>query len=103
VGGVIKFPYYSVTKWVYNCNRGTNTKVELLGAWATLFMASHLSINCLQILDDSKVVIDWLSNRGTLKGCAIEGWKDRIKDMVKGFVFIRFDHIPRDFNKDADL
>jgi hypothetical protein len=48
-------------------------------------------------------VIDWLSNRGTLKGFAIKGCKDRIKDLVKGFVFISFDHIPMDFNKDADL
>jgi hypothetical protein len=54
-------------------------------------------------MGDSKVVIDWLSNRISLKVCAIEGWKARIKDMVRGFAFVSFDHILRDSNKDGNL
>jgi ribonuclease HI len=39
--------------------KGTNTKeVELMGVWATLTIAHHLSYPKLQILGDSKVVID---------------------------------------------
>jgi hypothetical protein len=74
-----------------------------LGAWATLRLALHLSINHLQILGDSKVVIEWLENKGSLHVCAIEGWKARIRDMVRCFEFISYNHIPRDFNSEADI
>jgi hypothetical protein len=32
VGGIIKTLEASVFKWTFNCGRGTNTKVKLLGA-----------------------------------------------------------------------
>jgi ribonuclease HI len=102
-GRSLKTPDLSVIRWVYNCGRGTNTRAELMGVWATLMLASHLSLHRLQILGDSKVVIDWLSNRGRLQACAIEGWKSRIKDLIKHFHFVSFEHIFRNFNMEADL
>jgi hypothetical protein len=51
---------------------------------------------------DSKVVIAWLDNKDSLKVCAIEGWKLRLKEMVKDFEYIRLDHIHREFNTEAD-
>jgi ribonuclease HI len=66
-------------------------------------LASHLSFHRLQVLGDSKVVIDWLSNRGRLQASAIEGWKSRIKDLIKSFHAISFEHIYREFNVEADL
>jgi ribonuclease HI len=57
-GGVLKSPDLTVYRWVYNCGGGTNTRAELLGVWATLMLASHLSFHRLQVLGDSKVVID---------------------------------------------
>jgi ribonuclease HI len=71
--GVLKTPNLIVFKWVYNCGGGTNTRAKLLGVWKTHILASHLSFHRLQVLGDSKVVIDWLSNRGRLHGSAIEG------------------------------
>jgi ribonuclease HI len=102
-GGVLKLPDFTVIRWVLNCGRGTNTKAELMGAWETLRLASHMSLQRLQIMGDSKVVIDWLSNRGRLQVCAIEGWKARIKDLIKSFNLVSFEHIYRNFNMDADL
>jgi ribonuclease HI len=103
VGGVLKTPDLFVFRWVYNCGGGTNTRAELLGVWATLLLASHLSFHRLQVLGDSKVVIDWLSNRGRLQESAIEDWKSRIKDLIKHFHAISFVHIFREFNMEADL
>jgi ribonuclease HI len=103
VGGVLKLPDFIVIRWVYNCGRGTNTKAKLMGAWETLSLASHMSLQRLQIMGDSKVVIDWLSNRGKLQVCAIEGWKARIKDLIKSFNLVSFEHIFKNFNMEADL
>jgi len=77
-GGVIKTYDISVYGWFFNCREGTNTKVELLGVWATLLLEKHLSLHKLQVLGDSKVVIDWINKRGDLRACTIEGWKQRI-------------------------
>jgi len=41
VGGVLKMPNYSSI----NSGQGTNTKAELLGAWAVIRLELHLSIN----------------------------------------------------------
>ena len=102
-GAVIKTPDSIVILWIYNCGRGTNTRVKLMGAWATLMLADHLSLHRLQVMGDSRVVIDWLSNRGRLQVCAIEGWKSRIKDLIKLFQSIGFEHIFRNYNMEASL
>jgi ribonuclease HI len=102
-GGGIKTPDHSVYRWIFNCGEGTNTREELLGVWATLNLATWLAISEIQVLGDSKVVIDWLNDKGRLHGCAIECWKLRIKDLLKNFEGIIFSHIYRDFNKEADI
>jgi hypothetical protein len=50
-------------------------------------------ISCLQKkktisniqVGDSKVVIDWLLNKGRLKVAALEGWKIRIKELTRAY------------------
>jgi ribonuclease HI len=79
VGGIIKLSATTIYKWYLNCGVGTNTKAELMGVWATLFIANYLSIHKLQILGDSKVIIDWLNNKSDLRVSSIEGWKQRIR------------------------
>jgi len=82
VDGILKLPDSTFIGWTFHCVHGTNNKVELLGAWATLRLELHLSIKHLQMLGDSKVVINWLKKKGSLHACAIEGWKARIRAMV---------------------
>jgi ribonuclease HI len=81
---------------------GTNTKAELLGIWATLTLASHLSLLKIQACGDSRVIIDWLNGKANLQGCSIEGWKSRIQDLLKDFQATSFHHVYREFNKEAD-
>jgi ribonuclease HI len=86
-----------------NCGEGTNTKAGLISVWATLTLALHLSYPKLQILGDSKVVIDWLNKRGRLQACAIEGWKIKVQDLIKKFEVKSFQHIYRAHNKEVDI
>jgi hypothetical protein len=65
-GGFFKTHASRVTKWYINCRADTNTKVELMGLWATLTLASLWAIDQIQILGDSKVIIDWINQKGQL-------------------------------------
>jgi hypothetical protein len=66
-GGIIKVQKETVYKWKLNCGKGTNTKAELMGAWASLWIAEFLKLFDLHLLGDSKVVIDWLKKEGSLQ------------------------------------
>jgi ribonuclease HI len=77
-GGTIKLSNSLVHKWYLNCGPGSNTKAELMGAWATLFLANLLALPKIQILGDSKVIIEWLNERSELRVSSLEGWKKRI-------------------------
>jgi hypothetical protein len=50
VGGLIRITKNSLYKWTFNCGLGTNTRAELLGAWATLYLASRLHIDSSRCL-----------------------------------------------------
>jgi hypothetical protein len=74
-----------------------------MGAWATLFLATRLSIYELYVLGDSKIVIDWLNRKGSILVANLDGWKERINDLIPLFRSITFAHIYREENKEADL
>jgi ribonuclease HI len=97
VGGFIIGQDSSRYRWYINCGEGTNTKAELLGAWTTLTLANHLNIQNIQVMGDSKVVIDWLNHKGNLQSTAIEGWKQRTMELATTFQGIYFQHIFREF------
>jgi ribonuclease HI len=89
-------------RWIFNCGEGSNTKAELVGAWATFAIAKLLDIHHIQILGDSKVVVDWLEQKGNLQAINIEGWKRRIRDLATSFQGTSFQHIFRESNEEAD-
>jgi hypothetical protein len=57
----------------------------------------------MQVLGDSRIIIDWLNNKGKLQVNALECWKDRINELIKGYTLINFTHIYRELNMEADL
>jgi hypothetical protein len=79
-GGIIKLDGQCSYKWLINCGQGTNNRAELLGAWALLTLASRLSIQSIQVQGDSKIIIDWLKEKGRLQVVTLECWKLRIKE-----------------------
>jgi len=100
--GMIKITQNSYFKWTLNCGLGTNTRAELLGAWATLFLASRLHIEALQVLGDSRIIIDWLNNRGDLQTISLMAWKDRIRLLQTSFKNLTYNNIYSELNKTTD-
>jgi ribonuclease HI len=101
-GGTIKiFPDADI-RWFFNAGAGSNTKAELIGVWATLFLAKHLDIHHLQTLGDSKVVIGWMQRKNRLMAIQIEGWKRKIRTLEGNFQEISYQHIFRNSNEEAD-
>jgi ribonuclease HI len=103
VGGIIKSQDSTVIRWLFNCGSGSNTRATILGASASLVIAYFVSIHRLRVLGDSKVIIEWMSNKSRLQVSALEGWKNRIKDLIKRFQSISFHHVYRNFNSEADV
>ena len=102
-GGVIHVSPNTLCRWNFNCGQGTNTRAELLGAWATLHLASRLNLDTFLLYGDSCIVIDWLKNKGKLQVTTLLGWKDRIKQLQSSFSKLNFKHIYRQNNKEAHL
>jgi ribonuclease HI len=101
VGGTIKTINVQVFHWFFNCGAQTNTKAELLGVWATLTITKLLNLRYIQVIGDSKVIIDWLDQKGKLQAINVEAWKQRTKDLVQFFNGISFHHIFREANMEA--
>jgi ribonuclease HI len=101
-GGSLKRINAPEIRWIFNCGEGSNTKVELVGAWATFSMEKFLDIHHIQILGDSKVVITWLEQKCNLHAINIEGWKRSIRDLASSFQGTSYQHIFRDSNVEAD-
>lgn len=101
-GGTILCSDSLVYRWFLNCGEGSNTKAELLGAWGTLTLAKLLDLQLIQLMGDSKVVIDWLDQKGRLQVVSIEAWKRCIKELIPTFQRIHFHHIFRESNRVAD-
>jgi ribonuclease HI len=99
---LIRITKNSFYKWTFNCGPGTNTRAELLGAWATLYLASRLHIESLQILRDSRTIIEWLNNMGDLQAISLSAWKDRIRLLQLAFKKLSYKHIYREHNKSTD-
>jgi ribonuclease HI len=102
-GGLIKISANSVYKWTFNCGIGTNTRAELLGAWATHILVVRLNIEVIQVIGDSKIIIDWLKDRGKLQIASLMGWMDRINKLKKSFREIHYTHVYRELNKEANF
>jgi len=74
-----------------------------MGLWATLTLALLWAIEKIQILGDSKVIIDWINQKGQLQAVNIEGWKLKTKELASNFKDISFQHIYREHNKETNL
>jgi len=101
-GVIIKTRENTFYKWTFNCGMGTNTKAKLLGVWATLSLAHRLDIDQLQLLGDSKIVVDWLNHKCNIYVTSLLGWMEKIRILITLFKDIRFDHIYREENVEAD-
>jgi hypothetical protein len=65
-------------------------------------VASRLDLDHIKVLGDSRIIIDWLNNKGKLQVLALDCWKEKIRDLIKNFKEISFLHIFRESNVEAD-
>lgn len=101
-GGFFKSNQTGITKWYFSCGRGTNTKAELLALWSTLYLATSWSVKHLIVLGDSRVVIDWINCKSNLRSVHIECWKQKTLVLSKLFEDVKFQHVQRSHNGEAD-
>jgi hypothetical protein len=73
-----------------------------MGLWATLTLATFWSINQLQVLGDSRVIIDWINHKCNLNTANIEGWKQKTLELAKNIKDLSVHHIYRMHNKEVD-
>jgi ribonuclease HI len=102
VGGMLKINDNTLYKWTFNTGPGTNNREELLGVWETLLLATRLHITELQVIRDSKIIIDWCKGKGRLQVISLDCWKYKIRELSTLFRAINFSHTYREFNKEAD-
>jgi ribonuclease HI len=102
VGGILKISDNTLYKWTFNTGPGSNNRAELLGVWETLLLATRLHISELQVVGDSKIIIDWCKGKGRLQIISLDCWKIKIKELSTHFRAITFTHTYREFNKEAD-
>ena len=69
--------------------------------WATHILVVRLNIEVIQVIGDSKIIFDWLKDRGKLQVASLMGWKDRIIKLKKSFREINYTHVYRELNKEA--
>jgi len=66
-GRVIKLNGSINYHWRFNCRVGTNTRRELLGVWVLLLMVIKLNIYHLQVVGDSKTIIEWFNHQSEIQ------------------------------------
>jgi len=84
-GGSLKRLNEQDVRWFINYGEGSDTKAEIMGAWAAMTIANFLGFHHIQMLGDSKVVIDWVGGKCQLQATQIEGWKRRTQILAQSF------------------
>jgi len=73
-----------------------------MGLWGLLFFASRLCINKLMVAGDSKVAIDWIARKEKLNLLYLNSWKSNITRLKDTFNGVKFMHLHKKFNTEAD-
>jgi hypothetical protein len=67
------------------------------------FFACYKKINRLQLVGDSKIIIDWFTNDNNLQVISLQPWMTRIRVLSGRFTQLKAQHIYRAYNKEVDL
>jgi ribonuclease HI len=78
---------------------GRNTQDELISLWVLFNFAREKGIWHLQVVGDSKVVIDWFKRKTQLDILVMLPWQRKIQDLKESYDSIIIEHIYREFNQ----
>lgn len=70
--------------------------------WDVLYYVTWLSIEKIDVFEDSKVVIDWDMNKSTFFPPLLSNWMHRISLLIENFSEVNFAHIYRGQNGVVD-
>jgi ribonuclease HI len=101
-GAILKCPVLGTFSIKMNCGTGTNTKGELLALWCILYFACYKKVKILQLVGDSKIIIDWFSHENNLQVVSLQPWMTKIRVLSGKFQQLKAQHIYREYNKEVD-
>jgi hypothetical protein len=97
----LKCPVLGTYTLKMNYGRWTNTRGELLALLWILFVVCIKKLTRLQLVGDSKVIIDWFSNENNLQAISLEPWLTKLRSLSENFQQLKAQHIYKIYNKEA--
>ena len=82
--------------------RGVNMRENLLSVCGFLWFFKRIHVFHIQIVGDSKVIIDREKEISSLHSLTLENWSRHVRCLFYEFSFISFEHIYREFNANFD-
>jgi ribonuclease HI len=80
----------------------TNNVAEYMAALAGLRMAAEKGATEVLLRSDSRLLVEQLSGRFRVKNPTLIRLHGEVRDVIRGFKRVRLEHVPREFNKNAD-
>jgi ribonuclease HI len=88
----------------YSPGNGSNNRVEFISLWTLLEMEKTKDVRKLQVLGDSKLVIDWARQKNEVQDIGLATIMRDIKLAFQYFEWLKFQHVLRELNvKESDL
>jgi ribonuclease HI len=81
---------------------GSNNKDELIALWTLLETTKQKDIRKLQVMGDSKLVIDWEKGKLSIQNINLANITRDIRLSFQSFEWISFQHVLRELNVKAD-
>jgi ribonuclease HI len=85
----------------YGVGLDTNNRAELYALWILLKVVLEQKVKRIQILGDSKLVLDWANGKSNITNMLLRPIMDRIQVLKGDFDEIYFIHVYREFNHKA--
>lgn len=80
----------------------TNNVAEYRAAIAGLHTAADLGARSVLLRSDSRLLIEQLAGRFRVKNPTLIRFHEEVREILKGFDQVAFEHVPRELNRDAD-
>ncbi|MBU1075906.1 MAG: ribonuclease HI family protein, partial [Spirochaetes bacterium] len=81
----------------------TNNQAEYIAVIEALKIALEKKYERILLFSDSELIINQINNSYKIKNDILRDLYNNVKILEKRFKFIKFNHISREFNKEADL
>ncbi len=80
----------------------TNNVAEYRAALEGLRVASEFGAEEVLLRSDSRLLVEQLSGRFRVKNPTLIRLHTEVRSLIGDFAEVRFEHVPREFNKEAD-